>query len=289
MMYFRGLVVFLAFLLGGARRTIRIGDAHHSARQQNNTLTNGRRVLTEAREALIPADLRIRILHRAGSEAGALARVFKRDGRRARHSQPDRPVRWLRSGPGRAKVALQDTPHSEEHQLPRREDRAAAQPASELPVRRSLAEERINSGKAAVASAVAGSVAALPVAVAAGALSGFTPQWELSHDVLAVQLALFGVVYRYAARMDDSEMLKQGVVGAFAVTRATAALQASASCTSLPLSCGAPLGYLSWAMLGQLVGVGAESLLAFGGAALALEYACERGWLSKLAGELPDK
>jgi hypothetical protein len=35
--------------------------------------------------------------------------------------------------------------------------------------------------------------------------------------------------------------------------------------------------------------VGAESLLAFGGSALALEYACSRGWLSKLAGELPSE
>ena len=157
------------------------------------------------------------------------------------------------------------------------------------PIRCALAEERANSGKAAVFSAVAGSVAALPAALVGGAVGGFTPQWELSHDVLALQLALFGVVYRYAAREDESEMLKQGVVGAFAVTRASAATQASASCTALPLSCGAPIGYASWEMIAQGAGVGAESLLAFGGSALALEYACSRGWLSKLAGELPSE
>ena len=156
-------------------------------------------------------------------------------------------------------------------------------------IRCALAEERANSGKAAVFSAVAGSVAALPAALVGGAVGGFTPQWELSHDVLALQLALFGVVYRYAAREDESEMLKQGVVGAFAVTRASAATQASASCTALPLSCGAPIGYASWEMIAQGAGVGAESLLAFGGSALALEYACSRGWLSKLAGELPSE
>ena len=157
------------------------------------------------------------------------------------------------------------------------------------PIRCALAEERANSGKAAVFSAVAGSVAALPAALVGGAVGGFTPQWELSHDVLALQLALFGVVYRYAAREDESEMLKQGVVGAFAVTRASAGTQASASCTALPLSCGAPIGYASWEMIAQGAGVGAESLLAFGGSALALEYACSRGWLSKLAGELPSE
>ena len=164
-----------------------------------------------------------------------------------------------------------------------------APPSRHPPIRCALAEERANSGKAAVFSAVAGSVAALPAALVGGAVSGFTPQWELSHDVLALQLALFGVVYRYAAREDESEMLKQGVVGAFAVTRASAATQASASCTALPLSCGAPIGYASWEMIAQGAGVGAESLLAFGGSALALEYACSRGWLSKLAGELPSE
>ena len=164
-----------------------------------------------------------------------------------------------------------------------------APPSRHPPIRCALAEERANSGKAAVFSAVAGSVAALPAALVGGAVGGFTPQWELSHDVLALQLALFGVVYRYAAREDESEMLKQGVVGAFAVTRASAATQASASCTALPLSCGAPIGYASWEMIAQGAGVGAESLLAFGGSALALEYACSRGWLSKLAGELPSE
>ena len=164
-----------------------------------------------------------------------------------------------------------------------------ALPSRHPPIRCALAEERANSGKAAVFSAVAGSVAALPAALVGGAVGGFTPQWELSHDVLALQLALFGVVYRYAAREDESEMLKQGVVGAFAVTRASAATQASASCTALPLSCGAPIGYASWEMIAQGAGVGAESLLAFGGSALALEYACSRGWLSKLAGELPSE
>ena len=164
-----------------------------------------------------------------------------------------------------------------------------APPSRHPPIRCALAEERANSGKAAVFSAVAGSVAALPAALVGGAVGGFTPQWELSHDVLALQLALFGVVYRYAAREDESEMLKQGVVGAFAVTRASAATQASAACTALPLSCGAPIGYASWEMIAQGAGVGAESLLAFGGSALALEYACSRGWLSKLAGELPSE
>ena len=81
-----------------------------------------------------------------------------------------------------------------------------APPSRHPPIRCALAEERANSGKAAVFSAVAGSVAALPAALVGGAVGGFTPQWELSHDVLALQLALFGVVYRYAAREDESEL-----------------------------------------------------------------------------------
>jgi len=45
-----------------------------------------------------------------------------------------------------------------------------------------------------------------------------------------------------AVRQDPNPQLKQGVVGAFVITRALSMLQASEGCTALPLSCGAPLG-----------------------------------------------
>ena len=80
-----------------------------------------------------------------------------------------------------------------------------------------LAEERTESAKAGAIAAVAGSLCATPAALVAS--TAFTPQWEFATDVLAVQLLLFGVVYRYAVRSDDNEMLKQGAVGAFALVR----------------------------------------------------------------------
>jgi len=155
------------------------------------------------------------------------------------------------------------------------------------PAHCALAEERAASAKVGVASLLSGSLASIPLALAAP--DSFTAQWELAHDGLAVMLLLFGVVYRYAVREDQSEMLKQGVVGAFAVTRALAELRASPGCTALPLTCGAPLGYVDWSMItGGTFGF-VEALVAFGGAALALEFGFERGVLNRLGGALPEE
>lgn len=145
-----------------------------------------------------------------------------------------------------------------------------------------LAEERAESGKAAVLSAVAGSIATLPAALLAP--DAFSPQWEFATDALGVQLFLFGVVYRYAVRSDDNDMLKQGAAGAFAVGRTLSSVKVPATCSALPLSCGPPLGYLSWDMIYQLAFFGIESALAFGGAAFALELAFDRG----LVGRIPE-
>ena len=63
------------------------------------------------------------------------------------------------------------------------------------------AAERVESVKAGVLSAVAGSVAMAPLAVTVTTAwfpsNAFDAQWELSHDGLAVMLGLFGLVYRY--------------------------------------------------------------------------------------------
>ena len=139
------------------------------------------------------------------------------------------------------------------------------------------AAERVESVKAGVLSAVAGSVAMAPLAVTVTTAwfpsNAFDAQWELSHDGLAVMLGLFGLVYRYAVRKDPNPQLKQGVVGAFVITRTLAMLQASDDCTALPLSCGAPLGYFDWEMIATGLGAGAESAVAFAASAAAIEFA----------------
>ena len=144
----------------------------------------------------------------------------------------------------------------------------------------SLAEERVESGKAGGIALLSGSLVAAPAALLAS--NAFSPQWEFATDMLAVELALFGVVYRYAVRSDESEQLKQGCVGAFALVRALSSVQVGAQCSALPLSCGAPLGYFDWEMLLQLGGYFGQSALAFGGAAAALELCWSKGWAARL-------
>jgi len=65
MMHLRGLVLFLSFLLGSARRSIRIDDFHHGAQQQNDMVANGLEVSADAQEALIPS-----VFHRVGPHFG---------------------------------------------------------------------------------------------------------------------------------------------------------------------------------------------------------------------------
>ena len=142
-------------------------------------------------------------------------------------------------------------------------------------------QERIQSAKVGVAATLAGAIADAPIALLTQT-QAFQPQWEFDHDALALTLALFGVVYRYAVRNDDNPMLKQGVVGAFVLTRALSALTVSPQCTALPLSCGLPLGYLDWKMIAQLTLTSVESAIAFGVAALALEFGFDKGWLRRL-------
>jgi hypothetical protein len=144
--------------------------------------------------------------------------------------------------------------------------------------------ERVQSVKAATLSSVSGSLVHAPLAVSGAIVlgEGFTGDWEFSVDMLAVSLALFGVVYRYAVRSDANPNLKQGVVGAFAITRAVNIVDIPSTCTSLPLNCGAPLGYLSYDTIGQLLLTLGPSLIAYGAAALALEIAFEKQWISKM-------
>jgi hypothetical protein len=64
--------------------------------------------------------------------------------------------------------------------------------------------ERIESAKSGIISALCGSLVMAPFALVTQksfyTSDAFSAQWEISHDGLAVMLALFGLVYRYAVR-----------------------------------------------------------------------------------------
>lgn len=135
--------------------------------------------------------------------------------------------------------------------------------------------ERIESVKAGAVGGLSASVAyALP-----GLLYTSTAQWEFDTDMAALSGLLFGIVYRYAVREDSNPNLKQGVVGAFAITRLLAKVRVPDYCVPIPLNCGAPLGYFDENMLGQMAVAGFASFAAYGAAAVALEVAFSQGWV----------
>merc|ERR1740116_126273 len=72
MMCLRAFALFLSFLLGCARRSIRIEESHYDAQRQNTMLTSGLDGSAEARESLIPQGFGTGVFRRAGSQAGAL-------------------------------------------------------------------------------------------------------------------------------------------------------------------------------------------------------------------------
>jgi hypothetical protein len=98
----------------------------------------------------------------------------------------------------------------------------------------------------------------------------------------ALQSALFAIVYRYCVRKNDkNDMLNMGVIGAFVVVRTLSRVRVPGYCTAAPLDCGDPIGYFDWDMLNQLFLNGLESVALFGAAALAMEAAYDRNWISK--------
>jgi hypothetical protein len=139
--------------------------------------------------------------------------------------------------------------------------------------------ERLESGKAAVVGGLAASIAAAPVEFLTHANN--IPQFEFDVDQISIMGALFGLVFRYAVRRDANPQLRQGSVGAFAITRAVATVHVSDQCLAVPLRCGAPLSYLDYAMLGQLASGLVVSGVAFTAAAAAIDAGVERGWLKR--------
>ncbi|KAJ1448812.1 hypothetical protein M885DRAFT_623093 [Pelagophyceae sp. CCMP2097] len=142
--------------------------------------------------------------------------------------------------------------------------------------------ERIESLKTGIVSGVVAAVAAAPVGLITHL--GNLPQWEFDTDALALTGGLFGIVLRYALRDGNDPMVRGGVVGAFTLTRALAAVRTSPACTFAPLTCGAPLGYLDYSMLWQLAESLAESGIAFAAAAAAVDAAVQRGWCGTTPG-----
>lgn len=142
--------------------------------------------------------------------------------------------------------------------------------------------QRFDSGLSLVIGAVSASVAVAPLTF----LHDTTyAQWELDTDGAAVMGGLFAVVYRYCIRTDtDNPQLNQGVVGAFTICRTLARIQVPEYCSAFPLSCGAPFGYVDWNLLQQLAWNGAESGILFAAAAMAMEAATERGFVSRFPG-----
>ena len=147
--------------------------------------------------------------------------------------------------------------------------------------------QRIESLKCAVVGAVSGSLCVTLPAAYHNLLYSDTlsvngmAQWEFDTDMGAIEGALFAIVYRYAIRGDDNPMLKQGAVGAFVLVRALSRISTPTSCSALPLSCGAPIGYANWDMINQGLLSGVESAALFGGAALAMEACFETGFIGK--------
>lgn len=90
-----------------------------------------------------------------------------------------------------------------------------------------------------------------------------------------------GIVYRYAVRMDDNPMLRQGVIGAFAITRSWALVSPPPTCSVVPLNCGPPLGYFNWDMIFQGLVALAETGVACSAAAYVIEAAFARGWIQR--------
>ena len=147
--------------------------------------------------------------------------------------------------------------------------------------------QRIESLKCAVVGAVSGSLCVTLPAAYHNLLYSDTlsvngmAQWEFDTDMGAIEGALFAIVYRYAIRNDDNPMLNQGAVGAFILVRSLSRISTPTSCSALPLSCGAPIGYANWDMINQGLLSGVESAALFGGAALAMELAFDKGFIGK--------
>ncbi|KAL9179010.1 hypothetical protein ACHAXT_011983 [Thalassiosira profunda] len=186
-----------------------------------------------------------------------------------------------RIGPAHSFAPPQKVPITRNHRAARRSTLLAAGSGGEDNNKFSFFQ-RIESTKTALLGLVSGGILSTPFIALHDIPAYGAASWEFDTDMGSLQSALFAIVYRYCVREeDDNEMLNQGVVGAFVVTRTLSRVRVPSYCTAAPLECGDPLGYFDWDMIQQLVLNGLESVALFGGAALAMEYAYGKKWISK--------
>lgn len=147
-------------------------------------------------------------------------------------------------------------------------------PAAASVVLRYYDEEPNEIAKNGVIASFFGSLASAPVkmSVLLATNAGSTAVTDFSNVALAIQLAVFGVVYRYAVRNDENDKLKQLTVGSFSIVRAFSCVNALSTSKIAPDK---------WVQVAAYFG---ESALAFGLAAAALEYAWGKGWCRRLPG-----
>lgn len=98
---------------------------------------------------------------------------------------------------------------------------------------------RIESIKCVVVGALSGGIALAPFSLVKDLVySGQSvAQWEFDTDMGALEGALFAIVYRYCIREDTNPQLKDGVVGAFLLTRTLSRVQVPSYCSAVPLDC----------------------------------------------------
>lgn len=141
--------------------------------------------------------------------------------------------------------------------------------------------ERIESGKFAASSVAGGIITSLPIALIHGYLvDHFNGQWEFREDMLSLILLVFGLTYRYGTRGTKNDQIRLGIIGSFIITRTLSEIHVPATCSSVPLDCGAPFHYVSWSMISEGLWAGGESALAFGGSALFIDFLIKKRLLS---------
>ena len=138
--------------------------------------------------------------------------------------------------------------------------------------------DRIDSGKAAVLAGAVGGLASLPHALTT---SPSPAAVLVSVASAGISAALFGIVYRYARRVDGAAdvQLKSGAVAAFAAVRALAAADSTVQREGLDLQT------LSVEVLAPAALNALAQVFIFAFASVALEAALSRGWLNRIHGE----
>jgi len=98
---------------------------------------------------------------------------------------------------------------------------------------------RIESIKCVAVGALAGGIALAPASLIRDVVLNHqrVAQWEFDTDMGSLEAALFAIVYRYCIREDTNPQLKDGVVGAFVLTRLLSRVQVPEYCSAVPLDC----------------------------------------------------